>query len=86
MTATAYLESELKAIDEERYCAAGVLPYLTQLSDGTAGLWLLLARRSRQASSGMLAGSARAGQLVMLGGKREAYDQGAVQTVRKECV
>ena len=57
MTTSAYLESELKATDAERYAAAGVLPYLTQLSDGTPGLWVLLGRRAQPASGTYICGS-----------------------------
>ena len=32
----------------------------------------------------MLPGASRTGQLVLLGGKREAYDQSAVQTAARE--
>ena len=58
MTTSAYLESELKATDAERYAAAGVLPYLTQLSDGTPGLWVLLGRRAQPASGTYIVGVA----------------------------
>eukprot|EP00240_Pyramimonas_obovata_P002134 CAMPEP_0118951360 /NCGR_PEP_ID=MMETSP1169-20130426/52965_1 /TAXON_ID=36882 /ORGANISM="Pyramimonas obovata, Strain CCMP722" /LENGTH=509 /DNA_ID=CAMNT_0006898401 /DNA_START=160 /DNA_END=1690 /DNA_ORIENTATION=+ len=75
----AYMNADLRSKDREFYAAAGVLPYATALSDGTEGLWLLMGRRGLSPNRPDLVDT-----LVVLGGKREVYDQSAVHTAARE--